>query len=346
MGENRPTSVHEAPIPRDLARRGGRLPGSVTILWLAAAEALSLIGLVSLPAVARAEGATADATLREKQACVAAADEGQTQRDDGKYRAARASFLRCAAASCPRVVVQSCTQWLQGIDDNAPTIVLGAKDEHGADLTDVTVSLDGVTFATELEGKPLEADSGEHVLRFEHPGSVPVEQKVVLRAAEKARVVSVTLYPAPPGEPNPSSSAEDRGVEPRRTRESARSAHHVIAGSLAVAALAAATTAVVLLVAEDHDKSDASSLRTMLGESSSACTNGSTATCISLADKVNAQRTDQNLSTGLFAGAAALLAGAAVTWFAWPHARTGSDPTTGTIVVVPGGATLQMAGRF
>jgi hypothetical protein len=346
MRENRPTSVKEAPSPRDLARRGGRRRRSDNVQWLAAAQALSLVGLFSLPGVARADGATADPTIREKQACVAAADEGQTQRDDGKYRAARASFLRCAAASCPRVVVQSCTQWLQGIDDNAPTIVLGAKDEHGADLTDVTVSLDGVPFATELEGKPLEADSGEHVLRFERPGSVPAEQKVVLRATEKARVVSVTLYPAPPGEPNPATSAEDRGVELHRTRESARSAHHVVAGSLAVAALAAGTTAVVLLVAEDHDRSDANSLRTTLGGSSSACTNGSTETCSSLADKVNAQHTDQNLSTGLFAGAAALLAGAAVTWFAWPHARTGSDPTTGTIVVVPGGATVQMAGRF
>jgi hypothetical protein len=321
-------------------------PTGARVRWLVAAGALPLVGLVWLPASARAGGATTgDPKLQEKQACVAAAEEGQTQRDDGKYRAARASFVRCADVSCPRVVVQSCTRWLQGIDDNAPTIVLGAKDEHGADLTDVTVSLDGVPFATALEGKPLEADSGEHVLRFERPGSVPAEQKVVLRAAEKARVVSVTLYSAPPGEPNPS-SAEDRGVEPHRNRESALSAHRVIAGSLALAAVAAATTAVVFFVAEGHNQDDANSLRTTLGGSTSACTNGSSAMCASLLDKVNAQHTDQNISTGLFAGAAALLAGAAVTWFAWPHARAGSDPTTGTILVVPGGATLQMAGRF
>src|ERR1700733_143795 len=74
-----------------------------------------------------------------KQACIAAAELGQGQRDEGKYRGARAAFVECAEDSCPRVVRQSCTKWLRELDETAPTVVLGAKDEHGTDLTDVTV---------------------------------------------------------------------------------------------------------------------------------------------------------------------------------------------------------------
>jgi hypothetical protein len=45
-------------------------------------------------------------------------------------------------------------------------VVLGAKDEHGTDVTDVTVTHDDQPFATTLDGKPLPIDTGPHVRNF------------------------------------------------------------------------------------------------------------------------------------------------------------------------------------
>src|SRR5580704_11867894 len=66
-----------------------------------------------------------------KQTCIAAAERGQGQRDDGKYRSARQAFVECSQDTCPRVVQQSCTKWLREIDESAPTVVIGAKDGQG-----------------------------------------------------------------------------------------------------------------------------------------------------------------------------------------------------------------------
>src|SRR5580692_3876063 len=142
----------------------------------------------------------ADEAPDAKDACIAAAERGQAQRDDGKYRAARDAFVACSQETCPRVIQQSCTKWLHDLEETTPTIVLGAKDEHGNDLTDVTVTLDGAPFATLLDGKPVPLDSGPHVLTFQREGSTPVEQKLVVRAGERARVINVTL-PSAGGEP-------------------------------------------------------------------------------------------------------------------------------------------------
>jgi hypothetical protein len=294
--------------------------------------------LVALPAISSADG-KAD----EKQECLAASEQGQNQRDDGLYRAARGSFVECSRDVCPKVIAQSCTRWLREIDQDAPTVVLGAKDSHGNDLTDVAVSFDGKPFATVLDGKPIEADAGEHVLRFERDGSVPAEQKLVLRAGEKARVVTVTLrsLDAPVGEAGPATHA---APEAEPVPESTFSARHVTAGALALGAVAAAGTGLVLTVLSNQDKSDAASLRANL--SSDACTHASSPTCQSLSDKVTSQHQDMNIAASLFAGAGVLAVGAVVTWLVWPEPGPPRPPVTGSIAPVEGGAVLHVMGGF
>ena len=66
---------------------------------------------------------------------LAAADQGRSLRDDGKYRRAHDTFVTCSSDACPKVVARSCAQWLRQLDDATPTVVLGAKDEGGANLT-------------------------------------------------------------------------------------------------------------------------------------------------------------------------------------------------------------------
>jgi hypothetical protein len=293
--------------------------------------------LLALPAVSSAQG-----TPDDKQDCLTASEQGQNQRDDGLYRAARGSFVRCARDVCPKLIAQSCTRWLRELDQDAPTVVLGAKDDQGNDLTDVTVTLDGQPFATVLDGKPVESDAGEHVLRFERSGSVPTEQKLVLRAGEKARLVTVTLRSVmAPAEPQPVKPP----TEPQAETPPAPlfSAHHVTAGAFALGAVAALGVGAVFTVASNQDKDSAGALRTNLP--SDACTHASTATCQSLSDKVASQYRDMNLATGLFTGAAVLAAGAIVTWLVWPSSDS-PQPATGSIAPVPGGAVLQVAGGF
>jgi hypothetical protein len=282
----------------------------------------------------------------DKKQCMAASETGQNQRDDGHYRAARQSFLACTRDVCPKVVAQSCTRWLRELDQDTPTVVLGAKDDQGNDLTDVKVSFDGEPLATVLDGKPLGVDSGEHVLRFEREGSVPFEQKLVLRAGEKARVVTVVMHsvnaPAATVEPEPAKPpppAETAAPEPLL------SAHNVTAGVMGIAALAAAGVGVLFLVESGQAKTDASNLRN--GLAPNACSHsGPPATCQSLSDKVNTEHEDANLATGLFIGAGALAAGAVITWLVWPHDGPTEPQTTGWLAPVPGGATVNLRGSF
>ncbi len=137
----------------------------------------------------------------EKHQCISASDQGQQLRDDGKYRLAREAFARCARETCPIPVRQDCVHWLLEVDQSSATIVINAKDNKGNDLADVAVAVDGTSLVTKLDGKPLTVDPGEHTLRFEAPGFAPVDEHVVIHAAEKNRAVNVRLTSVAPTTP-------------------------------------------------------------------------------------------------------------------------------------------------
>lgn len=298
--------------------------------------------------------AGADDKPDTKQACIAAAEQGQSLRDDGKYRGARESFVSCSQDTCPRVVAQSCTKWLREIDESAPTVVLGAKDEQGNDLTDVKVSLDGAPFASQLDGKPLIADTGEHLLRFERERSVAVEQKVLLRAGERTRVVSVTLRSINALGGAEEDASTETPEQPAAPPEPVLSAHHVVAASITLGALAAAGTAIFFYVQSGNEKNSANDLKnnTPALSDTAACNPSppamAPAACGDLRNHVNAQHNDMNTAIGLFAGAGGLALGAVATWIFWPkpHAPEAEPPASGALVPVPGGAMLSVTGRF
>src|SRR5580692_689609 len=221
---------------------------------LAAGVALSF-GAAALPARA------ADT----KAECIAAADQGQSLRDEGKYARAREVFAKCASDSCPKVVARSCNQWLHETDEVTPTVVLGAKDEAGQDLTNAQVILDGKPFAESLDGKPVQVDPGQHVFRFTRTGSEPADASVVLRAGEKNRVVGVTLRPPV------TSSAEPPVPSPGGEREpgSFLSARNVTALSMLVVGGAAIGAGAYFLGQSGSQSSTASNLRSSMP--SNAC---------------------------------------------------------------------------
>ncbi len=292
---------------------------------------------------ARAE-AEVPVAVDSKQQCIAASEQGQSERDEGHYRAARKAFFECARVACPRVVVESCTKWLRDLDDSAPSIVLGATDERGNDLTDVNVTLDGVPLASVLDGKPIEVDAGEHLVRFERAGSQVAQLKLVLRAGEKARVVTAVLQPSGAGGESAvierGSAVAGEAVRP----EPLLSPRHVTATSLGIATLATATIGVYFITRADQDRGTAANLRS--GLPVNACTHAVSAFCQTLGDTVGAQHREANAANWFFVGAGALAAGAVISWFSWPAPVSTTLPQAAWASPIPGGAVAGVSGSF
>jgi len=134
-----------------------------------------------------------------KQACVAASEKAQRYRLDGKLGDAQRELLVCSRDTCPSVVRSDCNVWLNEVNNLMPSIVVGAKDEDGADLVDVRVFLDGQKVLGRLDGKSMPVPTGEHTVRLERDGAQPLEQKVLIREGEKARAISFQWKPGSGG---------------------------------------------------------------------------------------------------------------------------------------------------
>ncbi|WP_437675830.1 hypothetical protein [Sorangium sp. So ce131] len=150
----------------------------------------------------------------DAEACFTASEEGQRLRDEGRLREARARFITCGGAACPDLVQSDCAGWLSDVEARVPTLILSAQDEQGHDVAEVRVTIDGAPLAARLDGKAVEVDPGERVLRFERAGNAHVALRLVVREGEKLRRVSVRLVRA--GAPGGAAAAprEDRAAPP------------------------------------------------------------------------------------------------------------------------------------
>jgi hypothetical protein len=283
-----------------------------------------------------------------KSDCVAASDQGQQLRDDGKYQRAQAAFQVCANDACPKVVSRLCTQWLEELGRSMPTVVLGAKDEHGLDVVDARASLDGTPWVQKLDGKPVPIDPGEHILRVERDGSQPVEQRIVVRAGEKSRVVTIAFSPV--AAPTEQTAAVDAGSRRSTPPSTARLVTTVALAALAVGAIGGG---IYFGLQSNNEADSASSIRGTLPPN--ACANSSSAgapsqACQNLADAVDAQNRDAVLNKVFYVAGAVLAVGAAVTWLLWPppgHAKTVDTARVWFVPSVsPGGGGLSAAGSF
>ncbi len=160
------------------------------------------------------------ATGDARKACVQAADHGQELRDKGKLIEAREAFVACAREECPSVVARQCTTWLADVEHEMPTITVRARDAQNKDLVEVNVIVDEVLRTSSLDGRPMQIDPGVHKLRFMHEGDPDVEQQVVIRSAEKDRLIDVRFAgkaaasqaPSPPeGNAPPTAEAPKTG---------------------------------------------------------------------------------------------------------------------------------------
>jgi hypothetical protein len=275
-----------------------------------------------------------------KAECIAAADQGQSLRDEGRYGLARETFARCARDVCPKVVAQSCNRWLHETDEATPTVVLGAKDDTGQDLTNAQVTLDGSLLAESLDGKPVQVDPGQHIFRFTRPGSDPAEATVVLRAGERNRVIGVTLKPPVAVTSEPPTAGEPEPGPSFFSRRNVTSLSLLVLGAVAIGGGA------YFLGQSGSQSSTASGLRASMP--SSGCTDAPTsATCQQLSSAVDAQHSDGTVGAVMLVGGGVLVVGAVVAWVLWPKA---AGPKAGRIapVLAPrvGGGSLGLEGAF
>ena len=179
-----------------------------TLSSFARSSALVAAALLALPSTSRDASA---AGRDEKEICVAASDQAQTLRDENKFRRAREALLTCARDACPGIVRKDCEKWLAELDSSYPSIVIGARDARGRDVLGVRVLLDGAVLTERLDGKPMLIEPGEHFLRYESAGTVPFQERVVIRVGEKNRALTVQLQPAasPASEPSPATASAD-----------------------------------------------------------------------------------------------------------------------------------------
>ncbi|MDB4934609.1 MAG: hypothetical protein JWP87_1581 [Labilithrix sp.] len=127
-------------------------------------------------------------------ACITAFDDGQRLRAEHHLLAARERLLVCARTECPSEIRSDCANVLREVDLATPSIVLGASDGDGHDVTDVHVDLGGRRIAEQLDGRAVSVDPGKLVLRFARGASgPPVTVEVLVGEGEKNRAVRTVL---------------------------------------------------------------------------------------------------------------------------------------------------------
>jgi hypothetical protein len=137
----------------------------------------------------------ADARAQDKSDCIVAAERGQSLRDEGKLIEAKQSFASCAQPTCPNIVQTDCTRWMEKAAADIPTLLPRARDPNNVDLLDAKFYVDGKLLAESLDGRKVQVNPGTHTIRFEAPGMVANEQRVVVVEGERRDLL---VYLRPP----------------------------------------------------------------------------------------------------------------------------------------------------
>lgn len=144
--------------------------------------------------------------------CVAAAEQGQALRDEGRLLEAQQQFAACGGVDCTPVVRTDCSIWFEEVRRLTPQLFFHAIDAQGADLVDVAVDVDGKPVQARIDAKVgVAVDPGEHVVTFRRGADrvqssiIAYKEKDSIRVVTmqfKARVV-VAEPPHPPPTPPP-----------------------------------------------------------------------------------------------------------------------------------------------
>jgi hypothetical protein len=286
----------------------------------------------------------------DELACITASENEVALRKQLHLREALQQLVVCSAPECPAVVKAECDRRLHELNDAVPTVVLAATDATGNDLANVAVTLDGVAFASVLDGRALPLDPGAHTLHFAGPGGASLDKSIVAREGEKGRRVTVVLGAPAPAVPvavpvvtGTAPTVPVAEPTPKGASLGAQRTLAVVAASVGVLGVGVGSVfgAVAL--------SDASTQRSDCPTSQTTCAKAAAAQSAH-----DSSVTAGNFSTAMFVVGGAGLATGAILWLTAPK-RASAEPKEAAVglldvrldpVVGPQGAGAFVSGRF
>ncbi|WP_394842971.1 hypothetical protein LZC95_38630 [Pendulispora brunnea] len=245
--------------------------------------------------------------------CVAAYEQAQRERREGKLTAAQ-ELLRTCTQECPARFSRDCQRWQSEVEAAIPTVRFRVADDRGRKVEYARILVDGILLRNEIPEGPVAVDPGEHEFRFERIGSPPATVKVTLKPGERDREIAASIAPSSEGEPGLSSSS---GESPRT-----ESGSRPLAYTFGIVGIAALATSGVLLVKGHMDRSD------LVSQNCEPRCNP---------DDVDSIRTLWWLSAAS-AGIGVVSLGLA--YWQWPRVHT-SPKTTVSLVPLPGGLAIR-----
>jgi hypothetical protein len=296
---------------------------------------LSLVVKASLLAagVALALPAHAAGPADPVTTCIAENERSLELRKAGDLLGARRELAACAAAPCPEAIQQACQGRIPELNASIPSVVFVVRDTNGADLTDVTIAIDGQSAEPAgFTARPV--NPGRHLFRFEAPGRRAVEKTLVLREGEKDRRESAVLGPAeaagaspstPESPASPVSTGPAAADSTARPASGLRTAGWIVGGTGIVAMVAGGTIALVAR----------SSYESAPGCSGSVCT-----TQPGL-DARNSARATGDVATVVFVAGAAATAVGVVLWIIGRSTTDTAALSRWRVGMTPGGAVAE-----
>ena len=134
--------------------------------------------------------------LADVAACVQAHTSGQREAKAGRLKAASELFASCVSQDgCPEAIRAECAEFYKDTERSLPTLIFAALDEQGNDLIQVRVYADDQVLTEALDGRPVAVDPGQHHFKFELASGQVLESDVLVREAEKNRIVSMREKP-------------------------------------------------------------------------------------------------------------------------------------------------------
>ena len=292
---------------------------------LARAQAQDSAAGDSKPAPSSA--AEAAATVQdEKLACAQSFETAQRLRNEVRYLAANGELLKCANPTCGDALFYECSKMYSELQAAIPSVVLAASDPKGNEMFDVQVTVDGEALVERLDGKPLPLDPGNHVFVFTAANAAPVEHRLVIRAGEKFRQVSVVIG-SETQSTGPSALPQVTPTEPARVKPRQIPIMSYVLGGVGVVGIGG-FVALRVIGSSDYD----------------TLKNGCAPECPdSDVDAVKQKYTFSYVALGV--GAASLV-GAAVVYLAQPREYETAPSAALVFTPVPNGATAALVGRF
>jgi hypothetical protein len=149
---------------------------------------LSVALVASSPLAARAD----------TKSCVAAHATGQREAKAGHLKEAAQLYTSCGSdATCPEQLRTECTELLETLRRGVPSVIFSVIDKNGVDTPNVKVYAGEQLLSDGLDGRAVELDPGKYHLRFVLSDGTELVSDVLVREAEKNRMVQVRAEPEP-----------------------------------------------------------------------------------------------------------------------------------------------------